>query len=70
MTELQKLKNKIIDGEIDIYDVHGNPKNDLEKIISKEIEEVFNMSYHDHGLHADDDACEIYDLIINSWDYV
>jgi len=64
---MKDIKQKIIDEELDIYDVHARPVGEEQEKLSKEIQDVFDEAHVDYGLHADDDACEIYDLIINSW---
>lgn len=64
---MNNLKQQIIDGELDIYDIHTRSSGEEQKKLSKEIQEAFDVAYVNHRLHPDDDACEIYDLIINSW---
>lgn len=64
---MKELKQKIIDEELDIYDVHARPVGEEQKKLSKEIQSVFDDAYIEYGLHPDDDACEIYDIILNSW---
>lgn len=64
---LNKLKQQIIDGELEIWQVHQEPVGEEQEKLSKEIEEKYNNVSIDHRLHLDDDHDEIYDIILNSW---
>jgi len=61
---MKNLINKMLDGEIDIYQVHTDPEGELQKELSKEIDGLYEAAC-EQGYHLDDDCEEIYELILN-----
>lgn len=62
--KMKDLINKMLDGEIDIYQVHTDPEGDLQKELSKEISRLYEAA-GEQGYHLDDDCEEIYESILN-----
>lgn len=67
MTKKQ-LINQMLDGEIDIYQIHTKPEGDLQKQLSKEIDALYNEAAQS-GHHLDDDAEAIYESILGKYEH-
>lgn len=64
---MKEIKQKIIDEELDIYDVHARPVGEEQEKLSKEIEKEFQDVLIEHHLYEADDYEKAYDIILNSW---
>lgn len=64
---MKELINKMLDGEISIYDIHNNPQGELQEQLSKEISEKYEDAGQE-GFHLDDDHEEIYESILNGYE--
>ncbi len=65
--EQKALINKMLYGEIDIYQIHTSPEGEAQKELSKEIDTLYNEAAQD-GHHLDDDAEAIYKSILERYD--
>lgn len=63
----KQLINQMLDGEIDIYQIHTAPEGELQKQLSKEIDTLYNEAAQD-GHHLDDDVEAIYKSILNKYE--
>lgn len=61
---MKDLINKMLDGEIDIYQVHTDPEGELQKELSKEISRLYEAA-GEQGYDLDDDCEKIYKSILN-----
>jgi hypothetical protein len=61
---MKDLINKMLDGEIDIYQVHTDPEGDLQKELSEEISRLYEAA-SEQGYDLDDDCEEIYESILS-----
>jgi hypothetical protein len=61
---MKDLINKMLDGEIDIYQVHTYPEGELQEELSEEISRLYEAA-GEQGYHLDDDCEEIYESILN-----
>lgn len=64
---MKDLINKMLDGEISIYDIHNNPKGELQEQLSKRIAKLYEETSQE-GFHLDDDHEEIYESILNGYE--
>lgn len=64
---MKQLINQMLDGEIDIYQIHTKPEGDLQKQLSKEIDTLYNEAAQS-GHHLDDDAEAIYKSILEQYE--
>lgn len=63
--DMKNLINNVLDGEINIYDIHNNPEGELQERLSKVISKLYE-EVGQEGLHLDDDSHEIYESIAHS----
>ena len=61
---MKDLINKMLDGEIDIYQIHTYPEGELQEDLSKEISRLYEAA-GEQGYHLDDDCEKIYESILN-----
>ena len=64
---MKELINQMLDGEIDIYQIHTAPEGELQEQLSKEIDTLYNEAAQG-GYHLDDDAEEIYEHILGQYE--
>jgi len=64
---MKNLINQMLDGEIDIYQIHTKPEGELQEQLSKEINKLYDDSA-ERGYHLDDDVEEIYSSILNKYE--
>lgn len=62
--EMKDLINKMLDGEIDIYQIHTDPEGELQKELSKEIGRLYEAA-GEQGYDLDDDCEKIYESILS-----
>ena len=65
---MKNLINQMLDGEIDIYQIHTKPEGNLQKQLSKEIDKLYNEAAQS-GYHLDDDVEAIYESILRKYEH-
>jgi hypothetical protein len=61
---VRDVLQKVVDGELEIYNVHSDPRGEAMEQAAEIIDQMYNDTAGERGLHADDDFEEIYDLVI------
>ena len=61
---MKDLINKMLDGEIDIYQVHTDPEGELQKELSEKISRLYE-AVGEQGYDLDDDCEKIYESILS-----
>ena len=64
---IKNLINQMLDGEIDIYQIHTSPEGETQKQLSKEIDTLYNEAAQS-GHHLDDEAEAIYKSILGKYE--
>lgn len=64
----KQLINQMLDGEIDIYQIHTSPEGEAQRQLSKEIDALYNEAAQS-GYHLDDDAEAIYKSILEKYEF-
>ena len=64
---MKNLINQMLDGDIDIYQIHTSPEGEAQKQLSKEIDTLYNEAAQD-GHHLDDDVEAIYKSILGQYE--
>ena len=61
---VRDVLQKVVDGELEIYNVHSDPRTPAQEKAAEVIEQLYNDTAGERGLHADDDFEEIYDIVV------
>lgn len=62
------LIEQMLDGEIDIYQIHTSPEGEAQRQLSKEIDTLYNEAAQS-GYHLDDDVEAIYESILRKYEH-
>jgi len=62
------LIEQMLDGEVDIHQIHNSPDSELEWQLSEEIDTLYNEAAQS-GYHLDDDVEAIYESILRKYEH-
>lgn len=63
MAEVDQILQDVASGELDAYEVANNPKTPVEQYAAQQLQQMYDAVATDHGLHADDDFEQIWDIV-------